>query len=63
MSMESHKETSEKIQTTIGDLIAAISEIALKAGKTEAEGYHLASLTLQSILRKNQPVSLNAVIQ
>jgi len=57
------KETSEKIQTTIGDLIAAISDVALKAGKTEAEGYELASLTLQSILKKNQPVTLNAIIQ
>ncbi len=42
------------IQTTIGDLIEVISEIALEAGKSEAEGYRLASLTIESILRKNR---------
>ena len=54
----SQKESSERIQTTIGDLIAAISEIALKAGKTEKEGYELASLTLNSILSKKQTIAL-----
>lgn len=38
------------IETTIGDLIEAITDIALEAGKTEEEGYHLASLTLGKIL-------------
>lgn len=47
------KEVNNKIETTIGDLIAAISDIALKAGKTEKEGYELASLTLNQILRNN----------
>lgn len=61
--MESQRESTEKIHTTIGDLIAAISDIALKAGQSEAEGYELVSLTLNSILQKNSPKSLNAVIQ
>lgn len=42
----------EQIHTTIGDLIEAITQIALEAGKTEKEGYKLASLTLESILRR-----------
>jgi hypothetical protein len=42
----------ERITTTLGDLIATISEIALQAGRTEQEGYHLASLALKNILKK-----------
>lgn len=42
----------EQVQTTIGDLIETITQIALEAGKTEAEGYELASLTLSKILRR-----------
>ena len=45
-------EQDSQITTTIGDLIATISEVALQAGKTEQEGYQLASLALRSILRK-----------
>mgnify|MGYP001428761567 CR=1 FL=1 len=48
-----NNEVCEKIETTIGDLVAAVSEIALKAGKTEREGYELASLTLNKILKRN----------
>lgn len=43
-----------RISTTIGDLIEAITQIALEAGKTEEEGYRLASLTIESILRRNR---------
>ncbi len=39
------------IQTTIGDLIEAITDIALQAGKTEEEGYRLASFTIEKLLR------------
>lgn len=42
------------IQTTIGELVEAVTQIALEAGKTEEEGYHLASLTLENILRKSR---------
>ncbi len=59
----SQKEVSEKIETTIGELIAAISDIALKAGQTEEEGYELASLTLQSILNRNTTKTQSTVIQ
>ena len=44
----------EKVETTIGELIEAITEIALEAGKSEKEGYQLASLTIESILRRNR---------
>jgi hypothetical protein len=39
------------IETTIGDLIEAITDVALQAGKTEEEGYRLASFTLEKLLR------------
>jgi len=39
------------INTTIGDLIEAITDIALQAGKTEEEGYRLASFTIEKLLR------------
>lgn len=39
------------IQTTVGDLIEAVTEIALKAGKTEEEGYQLASMTVEKMMR------------
>jgi hypothetical protein len=52
--MEKVTEGQERIQTTIGDLIEVITQIALEAGKTETEGYRLASLTIESILRKNR---------
>ena len=54
MEKNSFKDSVERINTTIGDLIEAVTQIALEAGKTEAEGYQLASLTLESILKKNR---------
>lgn len=50
---EQLKADAGRIDTTIGELIEAITEIALEAGKSEQEGYQLASLTLENILRKN----------
>ncbi|MBX7137785.1 MAG: hypothetical protein K1X83_07355 [Oligoflexia bacterium] len=44
---------SETIETTLGDLIEAITQIALKASKTQEEGYRLASLALSSALSKS----------
>ena len=44
-----------EVVTTLGDLIAAVTEIALEAGKTEREGYKLASLTVEAILRRKLP--------
>ena len=46
---------TEKFETTIGDLVEAITQIALEAGKSEQEGFNLAAVTIESILRRNQP--------
>jgi hypothetical protein len=42
------------IETTIGDLIEAITDVALQAGKTEEEGYRLASFTIEKLLREKR---------
>ncbi len=47
----SQVDASVTVETTIGDLIEAITEIALEAGKTEQEGYRLASFTIEKLLR------------
>ena len=40
------------IETTIGELVEVITQIALKAGKTEVEGYRLASMTIEKLTRE-----------
>ena len=47
-------EETVKIETTIGDLIEAITDVALQAGKTEEEGYRLASFTIEKLLREKR---------
>jgi len=47
-------EQTVKIETTIGDLIEAITDVALQAGKTEEEGYRLASFTIEKLLRERR---------
>jgi hypothetical protein len=52
----------ETIETTIGELVELITEIALESGRTEDEGFELASLTIESILRRarsNEPLLVN----
>jgi hypothetical protein len=44
----------QTIETTVGELIEAVTQIALEAGRTEEEGYELASLTLENILRRSR---------
>lgn len=44
----------ERIETTIGDLVEAITQIALETGKTEEEGYRLAALTIEKIITQKQ---------
>lgn len=46
----------DQIETTIGDLVEAITQIALESGKSEEEGYELASIAIESILRRNLKV-------
>ena len=48
---QSIKEETATITTTLGELVEAVTDIALQAGKTEAEGYALASLTIEKLLR------------
>ena len=43
---------SEKIETTIGELVEVITQIAMETGKTEEEGYELAALTIERMLRR-----------
>jgi hypothetical protein len=47
----------ETIQTTIGELVELITEIALENGQSEEEGFELASMTIESILRRVRNVS------
>ena len=55
-------EESERVDTTIGELIATITEVALETGKSEEEGYHLASIAVEAILRKKTE-KFNALMQ
>lgn len=41
---------TETVETTLGELVEAITRVALKAGETEQEGYLLASLALEDLL-------------
>ena len=47
-------EQTIKIETTLGDLIEAITDVALQAGRTEEEGYRLASFTIEKLLREKR---------
>ena len=51
---------SEKIQTTVGELIEALTQVAIEAGNTEAEGYKLASLALSDLLKQRQTAARHA---
>lgn len=53
MSKNQVNKEMEIIDTTIGDLVEAITQIALESGKTEEEGYTLASMAIESLLRRN----------
>lgn len=53
--MESKSNSIEqKVNTTIGDLIEAIMQVAVEAGKSQEEGYRLTAATLESILNKRR---------
>lgn len=47
-------EETVRIDTTLGDLIEAVTDIAMQAGKTEEEGYKLASFTIEKLLREKR---------
>lgn len=49
-----------RIETTLGDLIAAASEVAFEYSNSDREAYSLAQLALVEILRKNaDPLDLD----
>ena len=46
----------ERIQTTVGELVEALTQVAIEAGNTEQEGYRLASLALADLLKRRRKV-------
>ena len=47
-------ETVETIETTLGELIETITQLALEAGKSEKESYAMAAVAVESILRRSR---------
>ena len=43
-----------RIETTIGELVEIVTQIALESGDSEREGYKLASLTMERILTRDK---------
>jgi hypothetical protein len=57
---EKNMKTPRNIETTLGDLIAAASEVAFEYSNNDVEAYHLARLALVEILKKSsQSVDLD----
>ena len=54
MENKSVQVKADKVQTTIGDLIEAIMQVASEAGKTQQESYKLTAATLESILNRQR---------
>lgn len=44
-----------RTETTLGELIEIITEIALEDGKSESEAYNIVSLTLENIVNRRIP--------
>jgi hypothetical protein len=43
---------TETIETTLGELVEAFTQVAIEAGKSEREGYKLASIALENLLNR-----------
>ena len=51
---------SKRLETTLGDLIAAASEVAFEYSDSEKQAYRLARLALIEILKKaSHPIELD----
>ncbi len=51
---------SKKLETTLGDLIAAASEVAFEYSDSDKQAYRLARLALIEILKKaSRPIELD----
>ena len=51
---KSQKKKAEKIETTLGELVEAITQIAQQSGVSQQESYELASLTIEDMLRSSK---------
>ena len=56
MEKLSGKRSFARIETTIGELIEAVTQMAMETGSNEQEGYHLASLALGTILTASNQI-------
>jgi hypothetical protein len=46
--------TTTTVQTTVGDLIEALTSVAEQAGSTQEECYRIASFAIERILREKK---------
>ena len=53
METQTARGENETIETTMGDLIEALTQIALDATRTQNEAYTLTSLAITDLLRKS----------
>ena len=51
--------SNSTVKTTLGDLISALADVALSAAKSETEGYRLASIALERILREKNSAEVS----
>ncbi len=47
------KKKAQKIETTLGELVEAITQIAQQSGSSQEESYEIASMTLEDMLRNS----------
>lgn len=53
-----------RIETTLGDLIAAASEVAFEYSNNDKEAYNLAQMALVEIIKKSsQPIDLDKELE
>ena len=58
------KPTSRTIDTTLGDLIAAASEVAFEYSDNDKDAYNLAQLVLMEMIKKtSQPLDLDKELE
>lgn len=58
------KPNSRRIDTTLGDLIAAASEVAFEYSDNDKDAYNLAQLALMEIIKKStQPLDLDKELE
>ncbi len=59
-AIKKHMKKTRHVETTLGDLIAAASEVAFEYSNSDVEAYSLAQFALVEILKKtSQPLDLD----